>query len=84
MLFPEFTQIFRDPKRKTALAVLRAYPGAQAMAAVGVAPIATILQATTPPQLWTGHSRAARHPGQAVECQSDGGSGPRPQFSDSG
>jgi transposase len=48
VLFPEFTQIFKDPTRKTALAVLRAYPGAQALAVVGVDPIAAILQATAP------------------------------------
>lgn len=48
VLFPEFTQVFKDPTRKTALAVLHAYPSAQAIAAVGVAPIAGILQATAP------------------------------------
>jgi transposase len=48
VLFPEFTQVFKDPTRKTALAVLRAYPSAQAIAAVGVEPIAGILQATAP------------------------------------
>jgi transposase len=48
VLFPEFTQVFKDPTRKTALAVLRAYPGAQAIAAVGSAPIAAIFEATAP------------------------------------
>jgi transposase len=48
VLFPEFTQVFKDPTRKTALAVLRAYPGAQAIAAVGVTPIAAIFEATAP------------------------------------
>ena len=48
VLFPEFTQVFKDPTRKTALAVLRAYPGAQAIASVGEAPIAVILAATAP------------------------------------
>ncbi|MDQ5851140.1 MAG: IS110 family transposase [Chloroflexota bacterium] len=48
VLFPEFTQIFKDPTRKTALAVLRAYPSAQAIAAVGDGPIAAVLQATAP------------------------------------
>jgi transposase len=48
VLFPEFTQIFKDPTRKTALAVLRTYPSAQAIAAVGEAPIAALLQATAP------------------------------------
>ncbi|MDQ5853019.1 MAG: IS110 family transposase [Chloroflexota bacterium] len=48
VVFPEFTQLFKDPTRKTALAVLRAYPGAQAIAAVGVAPIVALLEATAP------------------------------------
>jgi transposase len=48
VLFPEFVQVFKDPTRKTALAVLHAYPSAQAIAAVGVEPIAGILQATAP------------------------------------
>ena len=48
VLFPEFPQVFKDPTRKTALAVLRAYPSAQAIAAVDVAAIAAILQATAP------------------------------------
>ncbi|MCA1598036.1 MAG: IS110 family transposase [Chloroflexi bacterium] len=48
VLFPEFTQVFKDPTRKTALAVLRAYPSAQAIATIGGAPIAGILQATAP------------------------------------
>jgi len=48
VLFPEFKQVFKDPTRKTALAVLRAYPSAQAIAAAGEAPIAAILQATAP------------------------------------
>ncbi len=48
VLFPEFTQVFKDPTRKTALAVLRAYPSAQAIATVGVQPIAAILAASAP------------------------------------
>jgi transposase len=48
VLFPEFTQVFKDPTRKTALAVLRAYPSAHAIAAVGREAIAAILQATAP------------------------------------
>ncbi len=48
VLFPEFPQVFKDPTRKTALAVLHAYPSAQAIAAVGVAAITAILQATAP------------------------------------
>ena len=48
VLFPEFSEVFKDPTRKTALAVLRAYPSAQAIAAVGIEPLARILQATAP------------------------------------
>lgn len=48
VLFPEFTQVFKDPTRQTALAVLRAYPSAQAIAAVGAEPLVAILQATAP------------------------------------
>lgn len=48
VLFPEFTQVFKDPTRKTALAVLRAYPSAQAIVASGVEPVAALLQATAP------------------------------------
>jgi len=32
VLFPEFTQVFVDPTRPTALAVLKRYPSAQAIA----------------------------------------------------
>jgi hypothetical protein len=35
VLFPEFTQVFADPCRPTALALLKAYPSAQAMLAAG-------------------------------------------------
>lgn len=48
VLFPEFNQVFKDPTRKTALAVLRAYPSAVAIATIGVEPIAAILQAAAP------------------------------------
>jgi transposase len=48
VLFPEFTQVFKDPTRPTALAVLRAYPGAQAILAVGVEQLTTHLQELAP------------------------------------
>lgn len=48
VLFPEFVQVFKDPTRKTALAVLRAYPSAQVIAAVGGEAIMAIFQATAP------------------------------------
>src|SRR5450759_771346 len=36
VLFPEFMQVFADPCRSTALALLKVYPSAQAIAAAGV------------------------------------------------
>ena len=36
VLFPEFTQVFSDPCRATALALLKSYPSAQAIATAGV------------------------------------------------
>jgi transposase len=36
VLFPEFTQVFADACRSTALALLKVYPSAQAIAAAGV------------------------------------------------
>lgn len=43
VLFPEFTQVFVDPCLPTALAVLKAFPSAQAVAEAGVEPIAVLL-----------------------------------------
>ena len=40
VLFPEFTQVFVDPCRPTAIALLKLYPSAQAIAAAGVEVIA--------------------------------------------
>ena len=48
VLFPEFTQVFADPCRLTATAVLMAYPSARAIRAAGVDAIANILRATAP------------------------------------
>jgi transposase len=48
VLFPEFPQVFADPCRMTATAVLHAYPSARAIRAAGVDAIATILRATAP------------------------------------
>ena len=48
VLFPEFTQVFKDPTGPTALALLRAYPGAVAVAAVGSDGITHVLQAVAP------------------------------------
>jgi transposase len=48
VLFPEFIQVFADPCRLTATAVLQAYPSARAIRAAGVDAIAAILRATAP------------------------------------
>src|SRR6266581_4104198 len=43
VLFPEFTQVFADPCLPSALAVLKAFPSAQAVVEAGVEPIAVLL-----------------------------------------
>jgi transposase len=48
VLFPEFSQVFADPCRATAVALLKLYPSAQAVAAAGVEAIATKLQELAP------------------------------------
>jgi transposase len=48
VLFPEYTQVFKDPTGPTARALLRAYPGAAVMAAAGVEEIAHVLQTVAP------------------------------------
>src|ERR687886_1115863 len=48
VLFPEVTQVFKDPTGPTALALLRAYPGAAAVAAAGSEAITRLLQAVAP------------------------------------
>lgn len=45
VLFPEFTQVFADPCLPTALALLAAFPSAQAVAEAGVDPILQVLRA---------------------------------------
>src|SRR6266567_8322968 len=44
VLFPEFTQVFADPSRPTALALLQLYPSARAMAAAPVESLTTKLR----------------------------------------
>jgi transposase len=44
VLFPEFTQVFADPCGQTALAVLKAYPYAQAVAEAGEAAVYQVLR----------------------------------------
>jgi transposase len=45
VLFPELTQVFADPCGQTALAVLKAYPHAQALAEAGVEAVYRVLRA---------------------------------------
>src|SRR6266567_7152912 len=48
VLFPEFTQVFADPCLPTALAVLKAFPSAQAVVEAGVEPLTQVLRAQKP------------------------------------
>jgi transposase len=48
VLFPEFLQVFADPCRPTALALLKDYPSAQAMASAGIETIVSILHEASP------------------------------------
>ncbi len=48
VLFPEFTQVFKDPTGPTALALLRAYPGAVAVASAGVDAVTQVLHDVAP------------------------------------
>jgi transposase len=47
VLFPEFRQVFANPCLPTALAVLKAFPSAQALAEAGVEPLLQVLRAQT-------------------------------------
>jgi len=48
VLFPEFTQVFADPTRPTALAVLKRYPSAQAIAQTEVETLGQFLHELAP------------------------------------
>src|SRR2546428_12159151 len=48
VLFPEFTQVFADPTRPTALALLKRYPSAQAVAQTEVATLSRVLHELAP------------------------------------
>src|SRR5260370_17896020 len=48
VLSPEFTQVFADPTRPTALAVLKRYPSAQAIAQTEVETLGTFLHELAP------------------------------------
>src|SRR5260370_39740210 len=45
VLFPEFIQVFADPCLPTALAVLKAFPSAQAVVEAGTEPLTQVLRA---------------------------------------
>ncbi len=48
VLFPEFSQVFTDPCRSTAIGILKLYPSAQAVAAAGVETLAEKLHELAP------------------------------------
>lgn len=48
VLFPEFTQLFADPARQTALALLKRYPSARAITAAGVEQLTSFFQELAP------------------------------------
>ena len=48
VLFPEFSQVFADPCRPTALALLTRYPSAPAISAAGVETLASLLHELAP------------------------------------
>ena len=48
VLFPEFTQVFADPTRATALAFLKRYPSAQAVAQTDVVTLSQVLHQLAP------------------------------------
>jgi len=48
VIFPEFCQVFADPCRPTALAMLKEYPSAQAILAAGVEQLAALLHELAP------------------------------------
>jgi hypothetical protein len=52
VLFPEFTQVFADPARPTALGLLKRYPSAQAMVAAGIEAITATLHELAPRHFW--------------------------------
>jgi len=48
VLFPEFVQVFADPCRPTALALLKGYPSARALVEAGVEAVAATLREVAP------------------------------------
>ncbi|HEX9132969.1 MAG TPA: transposase, partial [Ktedonobacteraceae bacterium] len=77
VLFPEFTQVFADPTRPTALAVLKRYPSAQAIAQTEVEMLGQFLRELAPrhygrstAQELVGLARASISSGMAVAARS--------------
>lgn len=58
VVFPEFRTLFADPTRVTALAVLQAYPSAQAVLEAGVDALTRTLQEARGKRLGRGRARA--------------------------
>ena len=67
VLFPEFPRVFADPCRATAIALLKLYPSAQAMAAAGVEVIAAKLHESLSAQLRASHRQTVGAARSAVE-----------------
>src|SRR5260370_32552218 len=77
VLFPEFTQVFADPTRPTALAVLKRYPSAQAVAQTEVETRSLVLRELAPhhygrptAQALVGLAKASISSGVAVVARS--------------
>ena len=66
VLFPEFTKVFVDPCKPTALGVLKRYPSAQAVAAAGVEAVASTLRDLAPRR----YGRRAAEQLVRLACQS--------------
>jgi transposase len=57
VLFPELTQVFADPCRPTALAVLQAYPSAAALAGASVEAVLAVLHQAAPRRYGRQHAQ---------------------------
>lgn len=66
VLFPEFTQVFADPCGQTALAVLKAYPHAQAVAKAGEAAVYQVLRTVPAPHARAFYGTEISAPGERV------------------
>jgi transposase len=70
VLFPEFIQVFADPCGQTALAVLKAYPHAQAVAEAGAGAVYQVLRTVPAPHF--GRPTAQKLVARAKESVSSG------------